>query len=234
MLCVDNAPYDFFKKDEDKMQGLFLQGINRHTDKWTISGDKPGTTLTFHTFCRKMVSSCFPINDKEIQRRCLFVQCEKSEDESIAHLMDLTLCDFDWSARFRSYWNSNNLKDFKDLWKAYPREEFRGEKNRINYYKDIHSVLLMNGYDKPIELINEFENREIMSTQDSGLDQLLALFLNQLKNPDEISQRTLQRYIQSRVQAEECERPTGREIKEAMHSLGYSEKWDKKGSSWVK
>jgi len=92
LLCVDNAPYDFFKRDEDKMQGLFLQGINRHTDKWTISGDKPGTTLTFHTFCRKMVSSCFPINDKEIQRRCLFVQCEKSEDESIAHLMDLTLC----------------------------------------------------------------------------------------------------------------------------------------------
>ena len=89
------------------MQGLFLQGINRHTDKWTISGDKPGTTLTFHTFCRKMVSSCFPINDKEVQRHCLFIQCEKSEDESIAHLMDLTLCDFDWSARFRSYWNSN-------------------------------------------------------------------------------------------------------------------------------
>ena len=134
LLCVDNAPYDFFKRDEDKMQGLFLQGINRHTDKWTISGDKPGTTLTFHTFCRK----------------------------------------------------------------------------------------------------NEFENREVMSTQDSGLDQLLALFLNQLKNPDEISQRTLQRYIQSRVQAEECERPTGKEIKEAMHSLGYSEKWDEKGSSWVK
>ncbi len=232
LLLVDNATYNFFS-DKD-MQGLFLQGINRYSDKWVTAGEKAGTTILYHTFCRKMASSCFPINDKEVQRRCLLIQCEKSEDELVAHLIDLTLVDFDWSGHLNSYWNRDNLVEFKNLWKAYPKEEFKGEKNRINYYKDIHSVLLMNGYDKPIELINEFENRKVMFTQNSSLFQMLELFIKQLKFPDSISNRILQQYIVSRIKSDDIERPSGSDIKEAMHFLGYSEFWDQTGSSWVK
>lgn len=170
ILCIDNATSDFLKADKN-MQGLLLQGINRTTDKWLISGEKSGTVLEFHTFCRKYISSCFPINDREVQRRCLLFQFEKSEDEIVADLIDLTTCNFDWSQYLKDYWTIDRLNEFKDLGRAYPKKQFKGDKNRIYYYRDIHSILLMNGVENPIELINEFENREIMSAQDTGLYQ---------------------------------------------------------------
>ncbi|MDJ1185826.1 hypothetical protein [Roseofilum casamattae] len=232
-LVVDNAPHDFLKAD-GRMLSLLLSGVSRRYDRQRISGEKSGTIMEFRTFCPKLISTCFPINNEEAKRRCLVLRTERSEDTGVLDLIDLTALDYDWTEHLFNYWDREKLVEFRARMREFPRSKFEGGKNRYPYFKGVYSIMRMHGFDDPIDVINEFENLDINKGQDSGLQQIIELFLGQLGQPREVSTPLLMKYIRSRVRQEEVDMPSAKEVAVVMVSLGYTEKWDKGGSSWVK
>ena len=169
-----------------------------------------------------------------MQRRCILVNCEKVEKKNI-NLIDLKLCNFDWSEHILKFWgNYERARPFTMLGLEYPRNDFQGETARINYYQDIYSLFRMFGISDPMDRINAFENREFNLAKDSSLDQMLKLFIEGLDNRNSIKNSTLSRFITSRVAQDEIERPSAKEIRDAMYRLGYVEKWSDTDLRWIK
>ena len=229
LMVIDNAPAGYARRDENT-QLMLIQGSTRGTDETRISGEKTGSVMVFRTFSRKLISSVAPVNDKEVFRRTLLVECKKTNSSEVTDLINFTTLEYNWTKYFLSHWNYDNLVRFKELQLEYPKHEFTGDKNRILYYRGVWAILVMSGVENPMEIVNAFEGRDIMRIQDTTLEQALSAYVREsLNSPLAISNSSLMSFINVRVRDEDFDRPSMTEIETVMGDLGYKKKLQPNG-----
>ena len=121
-MVWDDVDATVFSSQPD-LYRLFKFGVDKTTDKITLSGKDTGTNLEFRTFCPKVFSSISPLHlddrFRELKRRLIVIPCKRVEELSDKRKVELNITDNNWQSKLLDLgaYNWKGLKhEFAEFW----------------------------------------------------------------------------------------------------------------------
>lgn len=156
-----------------------------------------------------------------MKRRLLTLYCQKCKDDDFIPL-SLEGSEESWGHQFEEFWSDRGLcLEFLKHRQAFAGTKLKIEKARVQQFRGIYAMLKILNYDKPKQIIEEFENERNNSLEIfNPLSEVIKGLLKDLEGLSFIRVKSFKKLLSGK-QDELLEKAKPNDIKNIMFSFGY-------------